>query len=180
MCRPRGVLSVEFNPEPVFSDAEGRFELALPSSGVVRFHGAAAGFAWTVSDRIIVHDEREITADLIMDEGPVVTGQVLSPDGRPVGGSLVTASWEVPIADLFRPRDSRSTTTVTLSDGTFEFRGLPAKPPLKIWAGMAGIAPSPATSLSLEPGQTTGGLTLQFRPAVSLSGSQSETSEPAA
>ena len=101
------------------SDAAGEARIAVPEAGAYVARARATGYAPSVDMAIQLQHgaalEERVRA--VLEEGELIAGRVLGPDGEPVGGAYVFAHPDSTTARAFMRSDADGD-----ADGAFELR----------------------------------------------------------
>lgn len=145
------VLPMTYVREEITSDASGKFEVTWdPESW-----GGSAGTTFVFVARDVAHnlaeaidlDEQGGTRDVKLKPGVVITGTVLSEEGRSLPGARVrlmmqTSRWGAPVG--------RNDSATTGSDGKFEIKAVPPERQYSVSAGANGFG---RQEVRIDPGQ---------------------------
>jgi hypothetical protein len=146
---------------PVLTDAEGRYPLRGASGGmgmgVAMVRVRVPGYVQD-AERLMVSgkpdEQGRIVHDVKMRRAGVVTGRVVSPEGKPVGGATITlkaaSAGGMEVMGGFLGREQ----TFTLSDGTFVFDGAEAGADARVSAALTGWVSATSEPFAVKGGET--------------------------
>jgi hypothetical protein len=128
--KPAGPFTValEYTATVPIADPDGRFRLRGVPPGRYRLRVVGAGFALHETAALVVEAGRATElGTIVVSRGRTVRGLVVDGKGAPIAGAEVIASG-VLIANGDLEGDSRTRTTTSASDGSFDLVGAPATP----------------------------------------------------
>lgn len=144
-----------------FEDAEGRFRLEGLSERTWLVRASGEGYGKGQPAEVVLPGGESSEITLSLPRAASVSGRVLSPDGRPVGGAEVSLKLELAnLADLGREGARPSATSA--DDGTFLLEGL-TPGALSLVASAQGYAESEAVPLEPAPAERLADVALTLR-----------------
>jgi hypothetical protein len=144
-----------------FEDAEGRFRLEGLSERTWIVRAGGEGYGQGVALELTLPGGADVEHTLSLPRAAAVSGLVIGPDGRPVGGAEVAL--QLGLANLVdMGREGARPTTQSAADGTFLLEGL-TPGALSLVASAEGFAPSEPVPVEPAPAETQGDVTLALR-----------------
>lgn len=123
--------TTETNIRAKFANADGSFELSVPSDGGYLVEARAKDFAPSFSQEFRIQDGGDYTGvEVTLSSGGVITGTVFGSDGEPVVGAIVSSHNNDFMNDEFDTilgsMNATSVKTRTNGEGKFRLQGLRA------------------------------------------------------
>lgn len=112
--------ATESFPKSVTTDQDGRFEIDSIDPGEYEVTAEAGELFQQEPSRLRATEGQAVEAEIVIGEGPLLSGRVLSADGAPV------AEAPVKLVEFRAPEGERFWWTVTDPQGRYRFRGVKA------------------------------------------------------
>lgn len=144
-----------------FEDEEGRFRLEGLSERTWLVSAAGEGYGQGEAAEVVLPGGEAAEITLRLPRAATVSGRVLSPEGRPVGGAEVSLKLDLAnLADMGRPEARPSATSA--DDGSFLLEGL-TPGALSLVASAEGFAESAAVPVEPAPAEVLADVAITLR-----------------